>query len=292
VFDERRQIRAVVHWQGGAHTELTVGRLSFRDSGSPTATDTLEIIRGLARQLPDRLITQVLNRLKIPTAKGHTWNEARVRAIRHGYQIAVYEEGEREGRGELNMLEAAREHLLLPQLEERFARQLGQGQERAVGQKHSFADQRVNMRVKMNQVSEGLDRPDHARHAIGPAAGRLVNGANRPPSSLTKGTQQRTIVTEVEAQSLGHGEHELAVRDFSANVFGDPSGFLQGAFLVAARTDTAPATGERDEHFVLALGTPYAREPLFEIAALQKLGDRRGDDRSPETITTGATGAR
>lgn len=69
----------------------------------------MEIIRGLARQLPDRRITQVLNRLKIPTAKGHTWNEARVRAIRQGYEIAVYQEGEREGRGELNMVEAARE---------------------------------------------------------------------------------------------------------------------------------------------------------------------------------------
>lgn len=109
VFDEQRRIRAVVHWQGGAHTEVKVARLSMRDSGRPTAVDTVEIIRGLARQLSDRFITQVLNRLKIPTAKGHTWNEARVRAIRHGYDIAVYQEGEREGRGELNMLEAARE---------------------------------------------------------------------------------------------------------------------------------------------------------------------------------------
>ena len=109
VFDEQRRIRAVVHWQGGAHTEVKVARLSVRDSGRPTAVDTVEIIRGLARQLSDRFITQVLNRLKIPTAKGHTWNEARVRANRHGYDIAVYQEGEREGRGELNMLEAARE---------------------------------------------------------------------------------------------------------------------------------------------------------------------------------------
>jgi Recombinase/Resolvase, N terminal domain/Recombinase zinc beta ribbon domain len=109
VFDEQRRIRAVVHWQGGAHTEVKVARLSVRDSGQPTAVDTVEIIRGLARQLPDRFITRVLNRLRIPTAKGHTWNEARVRAIRHGYEIAVYQEGEREGRGELNMLEAARE---------------------------------------------------------------------------------------------------------------------------------------------------------------------------------------
>ena len=109
LFDERCHIRAVVHWQGGVHTEVKVARLSMRDAGRPTAVDTVEIIRGLARQLPDRFITRVLNRVKIPTAKGHTWNEARVRAIRHGYEIAVYQEREREGRGELNMLEAARE---------------------------------------------------------------------------------------------------------------------------------------------------------------------------------------
>ena len=109
VFDEKHRIRAVVHWQGGAHTEVKVARLSARDSGRPTAVDMVEIVRGLARQLSDRFLTQVLNRPKVPTAKGHTWNEARVRAIRHGYEIAVYQEGEREGRGELNMLEAARE---------------------------------------------------------------------------------------------------------------------------------------------------------------------------------------
>ena len=109
LFDEQRSIRAVVHWQGGAHTELKVARLTLRDAGAPTAVDTVETIRGLARQIPDRFITQVLNRLKIPTAKGHTWNEVRVRAIRHGYDIPVYQDGERERRGELNMLEAARE---------------------------------------------------------------------------------------------------------------------------------------------------------------------------------------
>ena len=51
----------------------------------------------------------MLNRLKIPTAKGLTWNESRVRAIRNGHDIAVYQEGERESRGEFNMLEAAEE---------------------------------------------------------------------------------------------------------------------------------------------------------------------------------------
>ncbi len=108
LFDEAGSIKAVVHWQGGEHTEVRVPRLTYREGASPTATDTVEIIRALARQMADRFIARVLNRLKIPTAKGHTWNEARVRAIRHGYDIAVYQDGEREGRGELNMLERPR----------------------------------------------------------------------------------------------------------------------------------------------------------------------------------------
>jgi len=109
VFEEGRGIKAIVHWQGGEHSEVRVPRLTYRESASPTNQDTVEIIRTLARQMADRFIAQVLNRLKIPTAKGHTWNEARVCAIRNGYEIAVYRDGEREARGEIHMLEAARE---------------------------------------------------------------------------------------------------------------------------------------------------------------------------------------
>lgn len=109
LFAEQKQIRAVVHWQGGVHTEVRVPRLTYRDSSSPTSTNTIELIRAFARQMPDRFIAQVLNRLKIPTAKGLTWNEARVRAIRHAYDIAVHRDGERQERGELNQVEASKE---------------------------------------------------------------------------------------------------------------------------------------------------------------------------------------
>jgi DNA invertase Pin-like site-specific DNA recombinase len=109
LFDEGRSIKAIVHWQGGEHTEVKVPRLTYRESASPTNTDTVKIIGALARQMADRFIARVLNRLKIPTAKGYTWNEARVRALRNGYEIVAYQDGEREARGEIHMLEAARE---------------------------------------------------------------------------------------------------------------------------------------------------------------------------------------
>lgn len=109
LFDEQTKVRAIVHWQGGVHTEVVAPRLTYRDSSSPTDTDTVSLIQALARQMPDQHIARTLNRLKISTAKGLTWNEARVRAIRHGYKIEVYREGEREKRGECNMFEAAKE---------------------------------------------------------------------------------------------------------------------------------------------------------------------------------------
>lgn len=108
LFDEPPVVRAVVHWQGGEHTELRVKRLTYRDSSSPTDANTIEIIRALARQTSDKFIPRILNRLKIRTAKGLSWNEARVRAIRCSNNIAVYREGEREERGEVNVLEASR----------------------------------------------------------------------------------------------------------------------------------------------------------------------------------------
>lgn len=50
-------------------------------------------------------------------------------------------------------------------LEERFGRQLRQGQECAIGRKHPFADQRVDRRMPMDQASRSLDGSDHARRA-------------------------------------------------------------------------------------------------------------------------------
>lgn len=45
----------------------------------------------------------------------------------------------------LALVQEQRDNLLFPQLEERFGRQLGQGQEPVVGQKLAFADQRMNV---------------------------------------------------------------------------------------------------------------------------------------------------
>jgi excisionase family DNA binding protein len=66
-----------------------------------------DIIRELARLMPDLLIAGVLNRAGKRTGRDNTWTESRVRAFRKDHGIAVYREGERAERGELTLLEAA-----------------------------------------------------------------------------------------------------------------------------------------------------------------------------------------
>ena len=65
------------------------------------------MIRGLARVVPDAIIASILNKLKIRTAKGHTWTRQRVTVFRNDNHIAVYRDGELSERGEVVVQEAA-----------------------------------------------------------------------------------------------------------------------------------------------------------------------------------------
>mgnify|MGYP003851833009 FL=1 len=69
--------------------------------------DTLDLIRTLARQMPDEHIASILNRAGKVTGKGLTWNRSRICSVRRNHNIPVYREGERQERGELTLDEAA-----------------------------------------------------------------------------------------------------------------------------------------------------------------------------------------
>jgi DNA invertase Pin-like site-specific DNA recombinase len=100
-------IQMILHWQGGDHTAL---KLKMNGVGKHRWTipeDTLSLIRGLARQMPDRQIARLLNRAGKPTGRGNGWTEPRVRSFRCHHDIAVYRDGEWAERGELTVEAAA-----------------------------------------------------------------------------------------------------------------------------------------------------------------------------------------
>jgi hypothetical protein len=103
-------IHAILHWQGGAHTELQVKqRLNAASRHNPRIPDdTIALMCELARLMPDRQIARLLNRVGIETGHGNAWTQERVRGFRNHHEIAGYRDGEWTDRGEITLDEAAK----------------------------------------------------------------------------------------------------------------------------------------------------------------------------------------
>jgi excisionase family DNA binding protein len=101
-------INLIIHWQGGDHTRLEVKKNKAGQTRWVTDVDVIELIRALARHLPDTSIAAILNRSGKLTGRGNGWTRARVCSLRHQRDIAPYVAGERVGRGESTLNEAAK----------------------------------------------------------------------------------------------------------------------------------------------------------------------------------------
>ncbi len=104
---EGNRIRLRLHWQGGDHTELTVRKNRSGQHRWTADAETGDIVRKLARLMPDRTIASFLNRVGKRTGRDNPWTETRVRGFRTSHGVAVYREGERQERNELTLQEAA-----------------------------------------------------------------------------------------------------------------------------------------------------------------------------------------
>ena len=101
------RIDLLLHWRGGDHTRMSVPRNRTGQHRWAASAEVVDLIRGLARQLPDGAIAATLNRLGKKTGRGNSWTEARVRSFRNGHDVAVYRSGEMAERGELTLTDAA-----------------------------------------------------------------------------------------------------------------------------------------------------------------------------------------
>jgi hypothetical protein len=83
----KKSLELVVHWKGGAHTQLVMERPR---SATETATpmEALEIVRCMAVRYGDDQIASVLNRRGYSTGKGKRWNQIRVATARRNHSIA------------------------------------------------------------------------------------------------------------------------------------------------------------------------------------------------------------
>lgn len=97
----------VIRWAGNDHTSLSVRKNRKGQHRWSAEADVVDLVRVLARLMPDPAIAAVLNRAGKTTGRGHGWTRSRVCSLRNHRRIAAYRDGERAERGEMTLEEAA-----------------------------------------------------------------------------------------------------------------------------------------------------------------------------------------
>jgi DNA invertase Pin-like site-specific DNA recombinase/uncharacterized protein YndB with AHSA1/START domain len=88
-----RALELLIHWKGGKHTRLSVPRNRTGQHRRCTDRAVVDVVRDLARRVPDAQIARLLNRLGYRTGAGNTWTQQRVVSLRHAHDIPVYTPG-------------------------------------------------------------------------------------------------------------------------------------------------------------------------------------------------------
>lgn len=96
-----------MHWRGGDHTQLRFEKVRIGQHRFVTDSNTIDLVRGLARLQLDAMIASILNRIGHRTAHGERWTARSVCALRHRHAIDVHVAGEWRARDELALEEAA-----------------------------------------------------------------------------------------------------------------------------------------------------------------------------------------
>jgi hypothetical protein len=101
------EIVLVVHWVGGAHSQM---RLPKRRRGqrNSTSADILNAVRQLVLIASDDLIAGLLNRNGLKTGNGNRWTRERVTSLRSNHRIPVFRRTEDGVEPWLNLSDAAR----------------------------------------------------------------------------------------------------------------------------------------------------------------------------------------
>ena len=107
VCPEAGEIRLVLHWQGGLHTELVVSRRRCGQNGLHTVASTVEAVEWLSRIGSDEQIAGWLNLHQLRTGKGNFWTKALVASLRSKRKFPSYSAERREAEGWMTLTEAA-----------------------------------------------------------------------------------------------------------------------------------------------------------------------------------------
>ena len=93
IDQEAAEIVLVVHWIGGAHSEMRLPRRR-RGQRNSTSADVIAAVRQLVLIADDDLIAGILNRNGLVTGNGNRWTRERVTSLRSHHRIPLLKAAE------------------------------------------------------------------------------------------------------------------------------------------------------------------------------------------------------
>ncbi len=90
VEEKSREVVLLIHWAGGRHSEVRMEKSETGRSRRCTDPETIEVLRQMAGKFSDQQIAATLNRLRLRTGVGNSWNVMRVRSARSYYQLPAF----------------------------------------------------------------------------------------------------------------------------------------------------------------------------------------------------------
>jgi DNA invertase Pin-like site-specific DNA recombinase len=105
VEEKSREVVLLLHWAGGRHSELRVKKSETGRSRRCTDPEAIEVIRQMAGKFSDQQIAGTLNRLRLRTGVGNTWNVSRVHSARFYYHLPLF--GQNDQSSEVTLQVAA-----------------------------------------------------------------------------------------------------------------------------------------------------------------------------------------
>jgi DNA invertase Pin-like site-specific DNA recombinase len=108
VDEATNEVLLFIHWAGGRHSELRVAKHKRGQNSRCTPLEAVDVVRQMAAQYADGEIALTLNRLRLKTGTGNTWNETRVRSLRSQLKIVHQSSQQNDSSSSVNLEAAAK----------------------------------------------------------------------------------------------------------------------------------------------------------------------------------------
>lgn len=99
VDEKSREVVLLIHWAGGRHSELRAKKFGTGRNRRCTDPEAIEVLRQMAGKFSDQQIAATMNRLRLRTGVGNSWNMMRVRSARSYYQLPGFREDDDRANG-------------------------------------------------------------------------------------------------------------------------------------------------------------------------------------------------